>query len=180
VGFDRSTDQGKVNELGEMEKVVSKSRTSSNAWCTGKCERLPEVKAVTSRIEAVTHIPKSHYESFQILQYSHNQFYRSHHDSSDTNKSPSGHRILTFFLYLSEVEEGGETHFNRLGISVKPKMGRALVWPSVLDANPDMSDNRMFHEAKDVIKGTKYAANHWIHAQDYELPNFWGCTGSFG
>ena len=180
IGFDRSTDQGEVNAAGEMEKVVSQTRTSSNAWCTEECERIPQVMAVTSRIEAVTHIPKSHFESFQILQYSSDQFYRSHHDSSGKNTCPSGHRILTFFLYLSDVEEGGETHFNKLNISVKPKRGRALVWPSVRNDNPDQWDPRMFHEAKDVIKGVKYAANHWIHLQDYETPNFWGCTGSFG
>ena len=27
--------------------------------------------------------------------------------------------------------------------------------------------------------GKKYAANHWIHLNDYEGPNRWGCTGSF-
>merc|ERR1711933_701085 len=31
-GSKRSTDQGKMNSLGEMEQVVSKTRTSSNAW----------------------------------------------------------------------------------------------------------------------------------------------------
>lgn len=180
VGFDRSTDQGKVNAAGEMEKVVSKTRTSSNAWCTGACEKLPEVDAVTARIEKVTEIPRSHYESFQILEYTHDQFYRMHHDSS-TNKddSPSGHRILTFFLYLSDVEEGGETYFNKLDLAVKPKRGRALIWPSVTNDDPTSWDPRMFHEAKDVIKGKKYAANHWIHINDYVKPNLWGCTGTY-
>ena len=39
--------------------------------------------------------------------------------------------------------------------------GRALVWPSVMNDDPDATDSRMYHEAKAVIKGTKYAANHW-------------------
>ena len=39
--------------------------------------------------------------------------------------------------------------------------GRALVWPSVKNEDPDSSDTRMYHEAMEVIKGTKYAANHW-------------------
>lgn len=127
VGFERSTDQGKMNALGEREKVVSKTRTSSNAWCIGSCERNPGVQRVSSRIEKVTGVPKKNYESFQILQYEHDQFYRSHHDSSGTEKGLAGHRILTFFLYLTDVEEGGETKFNRLDIKVKPKRGRALV-----------------------------------------------------
>uniref|UniRef100_A0A7R9VXA9 Fe2OG dioxygenase domain-containing protein n=1 Tax=Pseudictyota dubia TaxID=2749911 RepID=A0A7R9VXA9_9STRA len=180
AGFDRSTDQGAVNEQGERQKMVSTSRTSSNAWCIGQCEYLPEVKAVTTRIEDVTGIKRDHYESFQILEYEPNQFYRMHHDSSDGKQlQPDGPRILTFFLYLSDVEEGGETHFNKLDISVKPKKGRALVWPSVKDEDPDRMDPRMYHEAKSVIRGTKYAANHWIHLYDYVTPNHWGCTGSF-
>ena len=179
-GFERSTDQGKTNDAGEMEKVVSKTRTSSNAWCNQKCEKLPGVKSVTDKIELVTSIQQTHYESFQILEYERGQFYRRHHDSSSGKDStPSGHRILTFFLYLSDVEEGGETSFSKLGLDVRPKKGRALVWPSVLNGNPNEWDDRMFHEAKDVIKGEKRAANHWIHLYDYETPNLWGCTGSF-
>jgi prolyl 4-hydroxylase len=80
---------------------------------------------------------------------------------------------------LSDVEEGGETYFNKLDLAVKPKKGRALVWPSVVDNDPEFWDARMYHEAKDVIKGKKLAANHWIHLNDYITPNNWGCTGSF-
>lgn len=179
-GFERSTDQGKTNDAGEMEKVISKTRTSSNAWCNKKCESLPGVRSVTGKIEDVTGIPRVNYESFQILEYQKDQFYRRHHDSSSGKDStPAGHRILTFFLYLSDVEEGGETSFSKLGLDIKPKKGRALVWPSVQNDNPNEWDDRMFHEAKDVIKGEKRAANHWIHLYDYETPNLWGCTGSF-
>eukprot|EP00586_Coscinodiscus_wailesii_P003664 CAMPEP_0172488566 /NCGR_PEP_ID=MMETSP1066-20121228/18160_1 /TAXON_ID=671091 /ORGANISM="Coscinodiscus wailesii, Strain CCMP2513" /LENGTH=451 /DNA_ID=CAMNT_0013255869 /DNA_START=267 /DNA_END=1619 /DNA_ORIENTATION=- len=173
AGFDRSTDQGAMNELGEQEKVVSLTRTSSNAWCTGACERLPEVRSVTRRIEEVTGVPETNYESFQILEYGPNQFYRRHHDSSMRDKSVSGPRILTFFLYLSDVEEGGATHFDLLDISVTPKKGRALVWPSVIDEDPTFWDKRMYHEAQDVIRGKKYAANHWIHLNDFMGPNKW-------
>ena len=54
-GFQRSTDQGKIiGASGEREKVTSKSRTSSNAWCRESCENLPGVKQVTQRIEDVS------------------------------------------------------------------------------------------------------------------------------
>ena len=53
-GYERSTDQGAVNELGEMEKVISKTRTSANAWCMTKCERLAGVRSATGKIEEVT------------------------------------------------------------------------------------------------------------------------------
>lgn len=179
VGFEGSTNQGNTNELGEKEKVVSTTRTSQNAWCIGACEEIPEIDAITARIERVTHIHRKHYENFQILKYQHHQFYRSHHDTAARDTSPAGPRIMTFFLYLTDVEEGGETYFNQLGFGVKPKRGRALVWPSVSDDDPTYWDRRMYHEAQDVIKGQKYAANHWIHLNDFVGPNKWGCTGSF-
>jgi len=180
-GFQRSTDQGKIiSGSGEMVKVTSKTRTSTNAWCRKECEELHGVVRVSDRIEHVTGIPQNNYESFQILKYEEGQFYRTHHDSSNANKhKPTGHRILTFFLYLNDVEEGGETRFTNLDISVKPKKGRALVWPSVLNEDVYSSDQRMYHEAKEVIKGTKYAANHWIHQYDFRNANLWGCNGSF-
>lgn len=46
-GFQRSSDCGKIIlASGEMVKVTSKTRTSSNAWCRTECENLPGVKRV--------------------------------------------------------------------------------------------------------------------------------------
>ena len=86
---------------------------------------------------------------------------------------------MTFFLYLSDVEEGGETAFPLLDIAVKPKKGKALLWPSVKDHDLLENEQKSLHEAKPVIKGTKYAANSWIHLYDYGIPNHHGCTGTF-
>ena len=66
-------------------------------------------------------------------------------------------------MYLSDVEAGGGTDFPQLGITVNPKKGRALLWPSVFDSEPMKSDNRMKHQALPVEAGTKFAANGWIH-----------------
>ena len=82
---------------------------------------------------------------------------------------------MTLFLYLNDVEEGGETSFPELGISVKPKRGNALLWPSVLDEDPLEKDPRTDHEAKEVIKGVKFAANAWVHSEDFQSPHALGC-----
>ena len=58
-------------------------------------------------------------------------------------------------MYLSEVEEGGETHFTELGLVVPPKKGSAILWPSVLSADPYTTDMRTQHEALPVVHGTK-------------------------
>ena len=82
---------------------------------------------------------------------------------------------MTSFMYLNEVEEGGGTHFSELGITVTPKAGRILLWPSVLDEDPNRKDPRTDHEALPVIKGVKYAANAWIHQRDFKTPFATGC-----
>lgn len=184
--FSRSTDQGKVDKYGEQEKIVSSGRTSENAWCTHECEKSEHVKAVMKRIEAITAVPTENYESFQVLRYMPGQQYRAHHDMSGAdNRLACGPRIYTFFLYLSDVEEGGETEFPSLrdasgqSLRIRPKRGSALWWPSVLSNNPTQQDSRTTHAALPVVKGIKFAANAWLHLYDYSTPNLWGCTGAF-
>jgi len=80
--WERSTDTGKSNEFGETGRVLSRSRTSMNAWCRGDCEHHPLVRDVTARIEEITMIPSSHYENFQILRYDVGQYYYAHNDMS--------------------------------------------------------------------------------------------------
>ena len=131
--FTRSTDTGSYNKFGEAEKVVSQGRTSENAWCRAGCDDQPLVRSVIERIEKVTQVPYGNYEQFQVLRYLPGQYYRTHHDYGVSQKSLAcGPRVLTFFLYLSDVEEGGETDFPRLDIRVPPKKGKALLWPSVM------------------------------------------------
>ena len=48
--------------------------------------------------------------------------------------------MYTFFLYLSAVEDGGETRFTRLNISVTPRKGSAVVWPSVMSDDPGVQE----------------------------------------
>jgi prolyl 4-hydroxylase len=82
-------------------------------------------------------------------------------------------------MYLSDVEEGGETNFPMINLAVKPKKGSAVLWPSVYNHDLLQQDPRTHHEAKPVIKGTKFGANSWIHLYDFSKSNLWGCTGTF-
>ena len=108
-------------------------------------------------------------EYLQLLQYEPGQYYRQHHDYIPHHKDmPCGVRILTLFIYLNDVEEGGGTHFPFLDITVQPKKGSAVLWPSVLDQKPESKDGRTEHEALPVIKGLKYGANAWIHSRDFK------------
>lgn len=100
----------------------------------------------------------------------------SHDYIENQEEFPAGPRLLTAFLYLNDVEGGGGTNFPGLKLTVQPKKGRMLLWPSVLDQSPNKKDFRTSHQALTVEKGIKYAANAWIHMRDFKGPNEIGCT----
>ena len=141
TGYDRSKDVGTVTTDGTYTAVESKTRTSENAWCSEKtgCRDDPISKRVMERIANVTKIPSENFEDFQMLKYEEGQFYRVHHDYIGHQRDRAcGPRILTFFLYLSDVEEGGGTGLTQVngGLVVNPKKGKALLWPSVYNFDP--------------------------------------------
>ena len=89
--------------------------------------------------------------------------------------SPIGPRILTVYMYLNDVKEGGETHFDHLDIAVRPKQGRILIWPNVLNEDPTLADHRTTHQALPVRAGTKYGANMWLHLYEVQGAQRNGC-----
>ena len=176
--YKRSEDVGAAKFDGSFAGLQSTKRTSENAWCKNGCRGDVVAQRVMDRIGNVTMIPSRNFEDFQILKYEEGQYYRTHHDYLSHQKDRQcGPRILTFFLYLSDVEAGGGTSFPGLGpLTIIPKRGRALLWPSVLNDDPMIIDGRTLHEALDVEKGTKYAANAWIHQYDYVSAAKNGCN----
>lgn len=62
---------------------------------------------------------------------------------------------------------GGGTRFPLLDITVQPKKGNAVLWPSVVDEDIEKKDFRTDHEALPVVKGIKFGANAWIHTRNY-------------
>ena len=148
------------------------------------CYDDPRVQRITERVSDVTRVPAANFEYMQLLPslpcqhptHPDCQFYRRHHDTiPELATMQPGPRVYTFFLYLSDVEEGGGTRFDG-GFTVQPKAGRALFWPATLNHDPFTSDDRTHHEALPVTRGIKYAANFWLHQYDYVSAHKAGCT----
>ena len=163
MGYKRSEDVGARKPDGTYAGTVSEGRTSTNAWCQDACHTNDTVQNVLHRMEDIVGITDDHYEYLQLLRYEVGQFYESHHDYIEHNvERAQGPRILTVFLYLNHVEQGGSTTFTDLDLVVSPKRGRALVWPSVLNDDPNVRDGRTHHQADAVEVGVKYGANAWV------------------
>ncbi len=111
------------------------------------------------------------------MKYKLDEVYGPHcdYDGSVNVLSPQGPRILTILVYLSDVEEGGETAFPELGIVVTPKKGMALIWPSVKSDDLLEREGRTVHESKPVLKGEKYVTTVWMHNSNWEVPFKFGC-----
>lgn len=183
AGYERSTDVGGQNFDGTFKAVESTSRTSYNAWCSGECFEDPMTQSVLDKISNLTGISDKNSEHLQLLRYEEGQFYKQHHDYIEVDRDrPTGVRILTAYLYLNDVEAGGGTRFPKLktadnsGLTVMPKMGRLLLWPSVRDDEPSRKDFRTDHEALKVEKGEKYGANGWVHMRDFKTPYDNNCS----
>jgi predicted 2-oxoglutarate/Fe(II)-dependent dioxygenase YbiX len=85
----------------------------------------------------------------QFLHYKKNEgFYKPHYDTGTTK------RIFSAVLYLNEVSEGGETHFEKFDISVSPKPGRMILFPA---------NFAYLHGAKTPKSNDKFAIVTWFN-----------------
>ncbi|XP_028060002.1 probable prolyl 4-hydroxylase 3 [Camellia sinensis] len=166
------------------ESKDSRVRTSSGMFL--KRGRDKTIREIEKRIAEFTFIPVEHGEGLQVLHYEVGQKYEPHYDYflDEFNTKNGGQRIATLLMYLSDVEEGGETIFptakgnfsavpwwnelsecGKKGLSVKPRMGDALLfWSMRPDATLDPSS---LHGGCPVIKGNKWSATKWMHVEEY-------------
>ncbi|EOD09048.1 hypothetical protein EMIHUDRAFT_465463 [Emiliania huxleyi CCMP1516] len=165
-----------------LQDVPDQIRTSYNAWCQHPgCYNHPVHERVIERIMDIVGLPQNNAEHMQLLKYHPGEYYRLHHDwIPEQLQALCGPRVFTFFLYLSDVDEGGGTQFPYLNLTVMPKRGSAVWWPHGLEDNPWKKDDRTHHEAMPVLQGVKMAANYWIHVDDFKQAMALGCDGRQG
>lgn len=88
---------------------ISDIRTSMGAFIPRGLDAI--VQGVEQRIAEWSMIPEENGEAIQVLRYEKSQEYRAHYDYFFHKGGEANNRIATALLYLSEVEEGGETVF---------------------------------------------------------------------
>lgn len=169
IGYDPSVTTAGMNPSDLMGKTISPVRTSSTAWCDDDCLEDPVIHGVMQRLSEFAGIPSTNSESLQLLQYTRGQKYDVHHDMiPDDLMHPQGPRVLTAYIYLNDDCIGGGTRFDKFDLTVTPKRGRVLIWPSVMDSNMRQADDRTSHQALPVEGGTKYGANAFFHLNDFK------------
>ena len=146
-------------------------RTSHQAWLDRKA--LPCLERCSEQVAKLTGLSADNQEKWQVLRYEPGQQYTAHFDAcnEDTKEFHDcvaneenkgwGKRVYTFFIYLNDVEEGGETYFPLLDKGFKPKKATAILWNNLTD---DQSKSHPYskHAGMPVKKGVKWAINVWI------------------
>jgi prolyl 4-hydroxylase len=68
---------------------------------------------------------------------------------------------------LQNAEEGGETHFTKLDLRIKPDVGDLLLfWNTNGDGSICLESE---HAGTPPTKGQKWVATKWIHERVYQL-----------
>mmetsp|Transcript_14099 Transcript_14099/g.17088 ORF Transcript_14099/g.17088 Transcript_14099/m.17088 type:complete len:321 (+) Transcript_14099:228-1190(+) len=182
-----------VVDVSNGKSIGSSVRTSTGAFLTDLDFQRPitskdglqyageseTYRRVTERLARLTMTPVENGEALQILRYEPGQYYRPHNDwfADQFNKDRGGQRIATVLMYLSDVEDGGETVFPNAGDagekaicggkegrgrSVKAKKGRAVIF---WNCHPNYrEDPKSLHGGCTVLSGTKWSATRWIRS----------------
>jgi prolyl 4-hydroxylase len=168
--------QSTISSQNEPDKAFRTSQTCD----LGLLEQHTLVQEIDSRICEYMGIEPERSETIQGQYYQVGQQFKAHTDYFEPNTAEYqkfagelGQRTWTFMIYLNEVESGGETNFPDLSQEIKPSMGKALVWNSLLSnghVNP-----ATLHWAKPVIVGEKFVITKWFRTQgilssDYVTP----------
>lgn len=165
-------------------KAVDTWRTSENTFMPSKGD--PVLEGLDERVQNMTRIPISHSEHIQVLKYDINGRYLAHTDYFDVKdyQQDQGtlqmtahgawNRLLTVFMYMSDVPAGGQTYFPRyggrrghvpfdncdMGYAVWPERRKVIIFYNM---HPDGSpDPDSLHGGCKVKNGTKWSGNFWM------------------
>ena len=128
--------------------------------------------AIQARLARAIGIKPEYCEPLQGQRYLEGQYWEEHWDAFHEG-SPrfiehvprAGQRTWTGMIYLNSVEQGGETVFPAVGVSISPQPGMALLW-----YNLDREGKRhplARHYGAQVIKGSKYVVTTWFRERPY-------------
>ncbi|XP_059671004.1 probable prolyl 4-hydroxylase 9 [Cornus florida] len=171
----RLTPSAVVLREGQIVETNQGIRTSSGMFIRASEDKSGILNVIEEKIARATMIPRSHGEEFIVLSYEVGQKFSCHYDTFSPVDKQQSQRIASFLLYLSDVEEGGETMFpykngfhmygnydfhKCIGMKVKPRQGDGLLFYSLF---PNGTIDRMsLHGSCPVIKGEKWVATKWI------------------
>jgi prolyl 4-hydroxylase len=154
-------------QIKEGKSTVDEVRTSHTAYLDMTKHRV--LRRAAKRLASLAGSTLEHVEKINVVRYRYGESYMFHHDFLSPGckqfLEAEGQRVLTFFVYLNDVEQGagGETFFPATGTKVTPIQGSAVFWP-----NTSENGSKRFyctkHAGLPITKrgAVKYGMNVWI------------------
>mgnify|MGYP003152127648 CR=1 FL=1 len=126
-----------------------------------------KLEAAVAGLFTRTIVPKynckfKHYDAVQMLGYPPGGHYLAHNDAEHFNTKTrewetSIERDVSFVFYLNQEFGGGELEFPELGLTIKPKRGMMVVFPSYKE---------FLHRVHPVTWGHRYSLVCWIGTEE--------------
>ena len=152
--------------ITDSEHEVHASRTNDYCWLEHSASDI--VNEVSKRFSVLVQMPINNAEQFQLVYYGPGNEYKPHFDAFDktteegqNNWFPGGQRMVTALAYLNDVEEGGETDFPEINVSVKPNKGDVVVFHNCKEGTTEINPDAL-HAGSPVVIGEKWAVNLWF------------------
>ncbi len=103
------------------------------------------------------------YEPVQFLGYPVGGHYKGHNDAETFNMETRQwekciDRDISFLFYLNDQYGGGELEFYDLGLTIKPKKGMMIAFPSYKD---------FAHKVHPVTWGHRYTLVSWVETKEH-------------
>ena len=143
---------------------VNGYRTANSCWITDTDNNI--INTIKQVVSNHSGLPIENQENPHIVKYENGDRYDSHLDSFNPydfhqNKKidSSGNRSHSFLIYLNQDFVGGETHFDIVDITIKPKRGMGLMWNNLHNSN---LLNESSHAGFSIINGIKWILIIWI------------------
>jgi prolyl 4-hydroxylase len=150
-----------ITVADEPDKYFRRSQT-----CDLSLIDHPAVRRLDARICAAMQIGPALAEPTQGQYYGVDDEFKAHTDYFEAYElekfsTPTlGQRSWTFMMYLNEPEAGGATDFPNLGVSIRPRTGRAVIWNNMtLEGQPNPYT---LHHGTPVKAGNKAIITKWF------------------
>ena len=100
-----------------------------------------------------------HRSDLQYVRYDPGGQFLKHFDRNNDEMFATG------MVYISDVDDGGETWFPKLGLRAKPREGDLLLWYHC-DSGSGKVNPFSVHEGSPVKAGRKFIMNRFMHGDD--------------
>ena len=140
-----------VSKVTDGENIdISNQRKSSTLFLKNE---LKEVIYIKKKLHDLFNLLPENLETIQFTKYVVGDSYKPHFDAFESNLIKQ--RKSSLIIYLNENMEGGETHFNEIGLSVKPKKKMLLGFQNCINDSNFLNPFTR-HESKEIKNGEKY------------------------